>query len=383
MLTHSDKKILLKEFPNIKLSYENISHNKVYNSDIVIAIPEGKKCFSWFTNFNNADICIILFLNENRQIYDIKIVNCCFNTQLCLNTIFYGTMFNYKYNNYITIEDIHFYKNENVSNLNWFQKLELLKRIMIEDIRQLSYNKHFVVFGLPLFFNNFYELYNNIDSIKYKIHSAKFMYYNNVKKSFILLFNEFSNINNKSHDFNIINNLTNNYRNNYHNKNNNYNNYDFNNKINNKNNENVKNNNINKLNNLNKEINNNFKKNIIFNIKPDIQNDIYNLYCYDDINNAFVYYDVAYIPTYNTSVMMNKLFRNIKENINLDKLEESDDEEEFENEREDKFVYLDKSYNMLCNYNYKFKKFVPIKLASDNEKIIIQKDLLSFEKNKR
>ena len=40
------------------------------------------------------------------------------------------------------------------------------------------------------------------------------------------------------------------------------------------------------------------------------------------------YFDIAYIPDYKTSVFMNSLFRNIKENINLDYLEESDDEEE-------------------------------------------------------
>jgi hypothetical protein len=61
---------------------------------------------------------------------------------------------------------------------------------------------------------------------------------------------------------------------------------------------------------------------------------------------------------------MNKLFRNIKENDNLDALEESDDEEEFEDEKEDKFVHLDKEYKMICEYNYKFKKWVPIMIAS-------------------
>ena len=45
-------------------------------------------------------------------------------------------------------------------------------------------------------------------------------------------------------------------------------------------------------------------------------------------NNKEEYVDVALIPDFNTSVMMNKLFRNIKENSNLDALEESDDEAE-------------------------------------------------------
>ena len=60
--------------------------------------------------------------------------------------------------------------------------------------------------------------------------------------------------------------------------------------------------------------------------------------------------------------MMNKLFRTIKENIDLDALEESDEEEEFENPNIDKFVQLDKSYKMVCNFNNKFKKWIPIKI---------------------
>jgi hypothetical protein len=68
------------------------------------------------------------------------------------------------------------------------------------------------------------------------------------------------------------------------------------------------------------------------------------------------YVDVACIPDYKTSVFMNQLFRNIKENSNLDLLEESDDEEEDEND----FVYLDRQYNMRCKYNKQFKKWIPI-----------------------
>jgi hypothetical protein len=96
----------------------------------------------------------------------------------------------------------------------------------------------------------------------------------------------------------------------------------------------------------------------IFICKPDIQNDIYNLYSLDN-----TYIGLAAIPDYKTSVMMNKLFRVIKENNDLDALEESDDEEEFENINIDKFVYLDKSHKMICNFNNKFKKWVPIKIG--------------------
>ena len=36
---------------------------------------------------------------------------------------------------------------------------------------------------------------------------------------------------------------------------------------------------------------------------------------------------------------------------------------EFENEKVDKFVKLDTCHKMVCQYNYKFKKWVPIRLC--------------------
>ena len=108
---------------------------------------------------------------------------------------------------------------------------------------------------------------------------------------------------------------------------------------------------------------------MVFKIKPDIQFDIYYLYCLNERDEE-EFYNIAHIPDYKTSVFMNNLFRNIKENANLDALEESDSEEEFENVNIDKFVNLDKAYKMKCKYNYKFKKWEPIQLAKDTDKIV-------------
>ena len=82
---------------------------------------------------------------------------------------------------------------------------------------------------------------------------------------------------------------------------------------------------------------------------------------------------IAMISTYKCSVMMNKLFRNIKENSNLDLLEESDDEEEFENTQIDKFVDLEKTVIMECVYNKRFKKWQPLKTTQ--ARIISLKEL--------
>jgi hypothetical protein len=114
----------------------------------------------------------------------------------------------------------------------------------------------------------------------------------------------------------------------------------------------------------------------VFKVKPDLQNDIYHLYTADDH-----YVGVGYISNYNNSVMMNKLFRNIKENQNLDALEESDDEEEFQDDRIDKYVYLDREINMACTFNHKFKKWEPLRVANEG-KLALKKDLYYIEKNK-
>ena len=341
MLSEQEKEQILSELPNIKLSYENIIHKKVY-SDFVLAIPEGKKCFAWFTNSKNGNVCYILELGENKQIFDIKIINCCFNSSLSFGTIFYGTLFNYLNNNFFSIEDIFLYKGKNVSSDIWIKKLELFKQLMNIDIKQVAYNKSFIVFGLPLINMDFNKLVDEIGKVKYKIKCVQFRNYNNKNVSQYL---ELININKSTE----IKQPT---------KNNNY-----------------------KPDVVVKQVSNviqnpNYKNTskrerlAVFQIKPEIQNDIYYLYCFDNNTQSLVHYNIACIPDFKTSVMMNKLFRNIKENNNLDTLEESDNEDEFENEKEDRFVYLDREFNMLCIYNYKFKKWTPLKLADKNMKIV-------------
>jgi hypothetical protein len=112
-----------------------------------------------------------------------------------------------------------------------------------------------------------------------------------------------------------------------------------------------------------------YKYPTVFQVCADIQTDIYHLYVFGK-GNQRVYYNVAYIPNYKSSIFMNTLFRKIRENQNLDYIEESEDEEEFENIQEDKFVDLDKMIPMECIFHTKFKRWVPVKVMDKNEKIV-------------
>ena len=76
---------------------------------------------------------------------------------------------------------------------------------------------------------------------------------------------------------------------------------------------------------------------------------------------------------------MNKIFRKIKENENLDYIEESDDEEDFQNICEDKYVDLNKKVQMECSFSYKFKRWIPLRIVR-NQRIIHVNQLTSSYK---
>ena len=307
MLSDIDKKYILKQFPKIELSYDKINHKKV-STDYCMAIPQGRKCFAWFTSFKKKFVCILLEQGFNNKTTDIRILNCCFKNELAYGSVFYGTFVNRRF---FYIEDIYYYKNTNTSILNNQKKLLLLKDIFANELKQLSYNKNDIIFGLPIIKAKYDDLYNEILTLPYKIYSVQFR------------------------------NMTNNYRSVYL----------------------MRNENIVRAN---------------FLVKASLQNDIYDLYINVD-KKGIMRYGTARIPNYTTSIMMNRLFRTIKENENLDALEESDDEDEFENTELDKFVNLNKKINMECVYNHKFQKWVPFKV-SDNKTLVTDKEIKRMEK---
>jgi hypothetical protein len=339
MLKNLDKQMILSDFPNVKLSYENITHKKVYNSDMILVIPDGKKCFAWFTYINDKPSCFIMELAGDKNIVDIKHVNACFSNELSYGTILYGTLFNHLGNRFFTIEDIFSYKDELIERKEWIYKMEKIKKILKYDLKQVSYNNSFVIFGLPIICRTNDELENKINNIKYKINSIQYRLYNKTNNYLFITYENYINqkeqvVVNKYVQPQVPTQRQ-----------------------------------LQEKSSVKQQANRKASGEVIFLIKPDIQNDIYNLYCLDQ-NSKEEQHSIAHIPDYNTSVMMNKLFRIIKENNNLDALEESDDEEEFENEDISKFVHLDKSYKMVCQFNHKFKKWIPIKLANEDNKII-------------
>ena len=338
---------ILKQFPKIKFSYESKPYKKVSqnnksqrdsnnnnesNKEIYFIIPKGKKYLVWFKN----NECLFLELDAQRKIVTItkKIVSHVFPN----NTILYGTHFyirkiknhheNCETTYYFTIENIHYYNGLHLDTTSVFDKLKKINDFFKQHLN-LQKQHNAVEIGLPHISSSLkgasdiQPFYSSFCIQKRHCNNASNEYEN------VFYFNSVSTQSSAPAPAPPAIAFT-----------------------------------ANKINN-NGNNNNNNGKYKLFMVKADIQNDIYHLYNPDENANANANANIdneliASIPDYKTSVMMNSLFRNIKENKSLDALEQSDDEDEFENVNIDKFVDLSKKIKMKCIYNYKFKKWTPV-----------------------
>jgi len=309
MLRDEEIRDILKDFPNIELSYETLLHKKVYDADLIMAIPDGAKYFAWFTTYKDDNVCFLLELGDKKRIVHVRICKQTFHEKLYYGTVLYGTLFKYSHISCFAIENIYSWQGKEIPKQTPFsKKLETIRELLNTSLMSLSQHKY-LFFGMPMFVKGgaqFTKLLADIETLPYKIKTLQFRYLQGEKTNQVLYVNYFKPRTTYKETPKKVNEM-------------------------------------------------------VFKVVPDIQNDIYHLYTIKNGQHQrqFEYYDIAFIPDYKTSVLMNSLFRTIKENVNLDALEESDDEEEFENGRPDKFVDLDKSLEMKCVFNPKFKRWMP------------------------
>jgi hypothetical protein len=334
---------LLQQFPKIKFSYELKSYKKVSNSNnnthdyndendninnVYLLVPKGKKFFVWFKN----DECLFLELDNDKQIINVI---CKKTSRIFPNdTLLYGTQFYYRTSNvthieyYFTIENIHYYNGINLDTTQTvFEKCKTLHLAFTTVTLEKTFQ---IDIGLPHIDTSlerisavkpFYQVY----CIQMKKGNDTKNQYENIRCENVQQSKQSQQTQQQVRTPTVA---------------------------------------VSKSNAPIKyvETSNVNKKYKVFIVSADIQNDIYHLVDPDDSsNNNFSNSTlIASIPDYKTSVMMNSLFRNIKENKSLDALEESDDEDEFENTNIDKFVDLTKKLKMKCIFNYKFKKWTPV-----------------------
>jgi hypothetical protein len=88
--------LLEADFPKFELSYETMTHNKVLDANIMLAIPEGNKFYAWFTTYKAENVCFLLEISHiNKAVCSSKIILTGFSDSLAYGngTVLYGTVF--------------------------------------------------------------------------------------------------------------------------------------------------------------------------------------------------------------------------------------------------------------------------------------------------
>ena len=312
-------KHFIEKLPKFELSYDTILHKKVY-CDFYMLIPKGNKVLAFFTYENEQNCCVLFHLNKYNNFTMIEVVDLCFDKVLSYGTLLCGTYFKYNNHKFITCEDIYYFKGENIQTRSIKNKLSTLNAMFSNYLQQKAYTSKFIIFGMPYINEKYHNVVSKIKELPYEIDAIGCYALEQTKK---------------------IGNVK------YHTSTN----------------------------------------ETIFKIKATIDQDIYSLYCASNTttnttnttSNKDEFYGYAGIFDYKTSVFMNTIFRTIKENRNLDLLEMSDEEEEFENINNDKFVNLKKIVYMKCKYNKKFKKWQPFEAVKFGEKVLTKKDINYLE----
>jgi hypothetical protein len=339
MLKHKQK-LALNSFDDFKTISNRFPLNYVNNVnsnfnitnlsntlDSYILYPKGRRGSLWFTYYKKEMLCLLIFINSKKfddisnEFYKYEIN---YDNTLCYNNVLLiGTYF-YKYNNK-SLQ--HYYVIDSVLNYNYYNSIISAnnnnncfnsKLNLCKKVVQAITNSTFNI-NLGIILDNYDSIFKIIYKLNYDIYCVM-CYSNNKYLGNFILNIQLSKTINKNET-----------------------NYGYN-----------------------------------FKVTATLTPDIYNLYILE--NNKEIFYEYALIDSYKTSVFMNDLFRKIKENKNLDLLEESDNEEEFENIDLEKYVNLGKTYIIECFYNRKFKKWVPKNLAKNN--YIIDKNKINLIKNK-
>jgi hypothetical protein len=289
-------------------------------------IPKGKKIFVWFqTNHRNSGMPTIQYFEKHTITNKISYMSdkfniCCDYHHLSCGkngTVLYGTLFNFKNIKYFNIEDIYSFKNVLTNNKNWEEKYSFINDLFSNYIKQIGYNNKDIILLNPLTHSLPHDINEMKNKVPYDIYCVQYLSSRSDKVFYKL-----------------------------------------------EQRKNIKDVDMNKEDYGHKYIKNNqktsYNKNDIisstsFMVKSGIQHDDYDIY--DIKTNEYI--GKSHIPDCKTSSFMNSIFRNIRENENLDLLEESDDEEEFQNTNIDKFIKLNKEEILSMSFDNRFMLWKP------------------------
>lgn len=363
--------------PRIHAVNETTGQETCHGADVVVLVPKGNRCLFWFTVRETQNVCYVIEVTHVSGVSSSYgkqyIVKTCFHTSMSYGdgTILRGTSVRHKGATICSIDDVYYHKGECVQSQSLIGRMRVIHDIFQYDLQQIRYFANQVVFAPCIMLpgnTSVSDIQNRVDALPYPVKYIQFRYAQR----------NTSNIVNVDVDHLVVtgpvppppppplppplppmhqgNNVMiqitpcDNGSNSRH----------------------LPRNPQTDLSRRPAHMNANARvADAVFKIRADLQNDVYKLYTYGP-GGADVYHGIAGIQSYNDSVRMNKLFRNIKENRNLDALEESDDEEDFENVAIDKYVNLEASYRMVCRYVARINRWVPLNVAARGQRMATQ-----------
>lgn len=354
-LSSEEYAILAQRFPNdVELSLGMHLPSKV-NADLYEVIPVGKPMFLWFTYLYDKHIAVLVSQNtrqihqestststsnsniNSNDLYRFNVVSTCFANELAYGTIMTGVMFSRQeagkeeFHKFMNVSDILYYKGARISGKQhtMYYKLRLIASMFENnEIANLNGSSNVLNVSMPIITNDYTIAQGYLGSLPYSTYGIRLINLDKTKSIGIL-----PNLLKKTHDHKYV-----------------------------------------------------------FLVKACVEPDTYSLFANDNSRNAYVtenanYHgnsghanetyescqygkmrkiNVALIPSYNDSVRMNMLFRNIKENISIDAIEESDDEDDFQNIDPNKYLLPDIEYKMYCYFSRTHNKWIPEAIASDD-----------------
>ena len=340
MFTPEEKMHLFSRLPNLELSYEPRLHKKVY-APLYYIIPKGPKALVWYTYWGEQNVCLLVLLNERGNYSDIKLFPSVFSNKLALGTIIYGTYFQHQRQHFFTSEQLHYYKGAVIKNNNIESFVDLFKN----HIGQVAYTTTSLVVGMPVITATYEEAETQLTVLPYKTYGIGVYKGGQAQQQAKQQAKQQQQPNHASHMQSKPMQSKQQPKQAQHIQ-----------QPQAKPHIQVQAKQPQAKQHIQSKQTHPYTQTQLFKVKADLAADTYHLYAPAD--NKLI--GTALVSTYKTSVLLNSLFRHIKENANLDLLEESDDEDEFENTHLDKFVDLEKTVLMECVFSKRFQKWQPV-----------------------
>lgn len=312
-LTKEQEDNLLSRFPlNAELSLCKRLSSKI-QADIYQIIPMGKHAQLWYTYFNDMNVAVIV--TKTHGVFKVETTFACFTDEIAYGTILSGVYIkkackNNVFKRVFCADNLSHYKGEYVGDLSMLNKLSIITNMFeYNEIGNIKALNNSIRVCMPIMSNNITIINNTINNLPYPTYGIKFINYNDTT--------QLGEFNTKIEDLTSPD------------------------------------------------------KKYVFLVKANIEPDSYTLYGKDAINynsKQLHRIGIALIPTYQDSIRMNTLFRRIRENMNIDFIEDSEDEDDFENIEPEKFLLPNVEYKMYCSLSAN-NRWIPESIAPPDSEL--------------